>query len=381
MNREKMLQTVNHTLTTERFEILEQQPTPFTPSETFVSNEVRQMTEYVVEYSLTLAFCLLGIFGNVINIIIFYNLGYKETINISLTSIAFWDLVNSTCGFFHRTRGFMKAILSTPLSMTYDNITLFTFGFLSSYSLPTSAVLTSYVALERCLCVSMPFAVKYLLTQKVVTSVNITLSAVFFVAKCMTYIGERIEWVYYEKYNTTVAIITHPPSVNFRILLLYNDVVSFGSIVTSVVVQCSCFFIVSYHLRKSAKFRTKSAASIADDLHKTKAAISSRDSQVIRMLLVIIFVYLIGLLPNVIIDVGKMIDRKFYIWLEYHNLFLTCYYFACLCFHINASVNIFIYYSMSSQYKAKLREKFKMKPKMENNKWKSNYRIETFSLK
>lgn len=341
----------------------------FVPSEAILSTEGRQLAEYIVEGFLTTCFCLLGIVGNIINIIVFYKLGYKETINISMTTIAFWDLISSMCGLVHKTRTLVQLFLSPADALTYEAFTTLIPGFLTLYCVIVSSVLASYVAVERCLCISMPFTVKYLLTPKVVTTVNVSLSVIFFFGTAVLYVIDTYEWVYYPEFNTTVAQMSYRENMDVDAFLDYNSGSSFAPICISLFVQISCFFIISYHLRKASGFRAQSTIAnnatekSEGDPKKPKSLMSARDRQVIRMLQVIIFIYITGLLPNMALDVAKLVESRFYLMAEFHNFFMVFYYCVSLLFHVSASVNCLVYYFMSSHYKAKFQEIFHISKK------------------
>lgn len=332
--------------------------TNFVPSEALVSNEVREMLEYMVDFSLISVVCLIGAFTNAVAIAIFYRQGYNDTINISLTSIAFWDIIKCICGFMYRTRGIARHF-SPAFSFTYETIVLFVFANPSFYCTPVTSALAAYVAVERCLCVSLPFTVKYLLTRKVVTIVMVALSIISFSSLAVTYAARRIVWVYSSKFDAVIATEVYADPSTTDAFNNYYSVVLMVWVVASLVLQSICTVIITYHLNKASKFRSQSSNAVvaSTDVNKQKddseknAKMSSRDKHVTKMLLVIIVFNIAALLPTVISAIGKLAEPEFYVFRRYHNFFITRFYFLSLCEFLNAAANPFVYYVMSSSFK------------------------------
>ncbi|KAK0057585.1 N-formyl peptide receptor 2 [Biomphalaria pfeifferi] len=131
-----------------------------------VSDEVLLTFTSVVDTWSSLVIAFLGIVCNVLTIIVFAGLGFKDTVNITMTVIAFWDLVRVLCGAIHRCYGPLS-LLSPSLGKSWQNITIPNINSLQNIASNVAYVIGGYVALERCLCISFPFRVKSLMTPKV----------------------------------------------------------------------------------------------------------------------------------------------------------------------------------------------------------------------
>ncbi|KAK0040585.1 N-formyl peptide receptor 2 [Biomphalaria pfeifferi] len=120
-----------------------------------VSDHVLATFTSVVDTWFSLVIALLGILGNILTIVVFTTMGFKETINITMTTIAFWDLVRVLCGVVHRCYGPLS-LLSLSLGRSWPNATYPHVNCLQNIAY----VIGGYVALERCLCISVPLQVK-----------------------------------------------------------------------------------------------------------------------------------------------------------------------------------------------------------------------------
>ncbi|XP_055865647.1 uncharacterized protein LOC129922727 [Biomphalaria glabrata] len=128
-----------------------------------VSDEVLWTFTAIVDTWFSLVIAFLGIFGNTLTIVVFKTMGFKDTINITMTTIAFWDLVRVLCGFIHRFYGPLS-LLSPPLGRSWQNATYPNINSLQNIATNIAYVIGAYVAMERCLCISFPLRVKSMMT-------------------------------------------------------------------------------------------------------------------------------------------------------------------------------------------------------------------------
>ncbi|XP_059173494.1 uncharacterized protein LOC131954029 [Physella acuta] len=105
----------------------------------------------------------LGIIFNIINIVVFCKLGFKESTNIILVSLAVTDM----CMLLT----ILGMTLSTDLVVTSDRdildaITLIILGWPNVLTTKIAGCLTTYLTFERFLCVVLPLRVKTILQKK-----------------------------------------------------------------------------------------------------------------------------------------------------------------------------------------------------------------------
>ncbi|XP_005092678.2 uncharacterized protein LOC101850310 [Aplysia californica] len=311
-----------------------------------------------LEYNLWICsiIAIFGIFTNVIIIAVFSRLGYRNTINISMTCIAFWDLVRCACGLTHRVYGVIR-VVNPADGRTWENFTRASVLYLYTFVVYLSSVLAGYVAVERCLCVSIPFTVKSVLTPRFTVVAMVTLSVVCLGSFVIVFGFYDYVYVFSDKYNQTIGIFTFSEFYyqNPKIVPYYNLIGILWPLVSFIVIVV-CTVIIIIHLQRSSKFRSNAKAS--ETKKEESAGLSQRDKQVVKMMLVVIIFYIINLFPRIVLFFAKIFVPEFYINKLYHNLFFIVVYFLFLFDYINSASNLIIFVSMSSNFRAAFLQMF-----------------------
>ncbi|CAG5128761.1 unnamed protein product [Candidula unifasciata] len=301
-----------------------------------------------MDFVLTFTISNIGIVTNILVIVVFAKQGFKESVNISMTTIAIWDLLKCLAGAMQRMAGPMST-WSAADAESWTNIGVVVFNYLICYSSYITSVLAAYVAVERCLCVCIPFKVKWLLTPKVVFTVSTVISFTVLGLFVVMWGIYDIVWVYNRKYNCTVAVYVNNKFYfdNEYPLFQYYNLSGILWPLISFVVIVVCTLIIMYKLKQSFKFRSLQA----DVKLKAGNQLSTRDKQVVKMLLVIVGVYVVSLSPRISHYLAKYIVHEFYFLRLYHNFFVFICYFLWLFDLINGACNFFVFFAMSSSFR------------------------------
>ncbi|XP_005095922.1 uncharacterized protein LOC101857479 [Aplysia californica] len=334
----------------------------FSPSEYFVKTNVRQVSEIVIDFCLSLVISVVGVVTNAIILVVFYRQGFKDSVNISMSYIAFWDLVKCMAGTLQRMAGPI-GLFDAAAKKSWTNVGIVAFNYLICFSSYVSSVLAAYVALERCLCVSIPFQVKFLLTPKFTFAVCTAISVVVLGSFAVIWGIYDVYRVFDDTYNKTVIIYKYNEfyQENEGPLFEYYNLSGIIWPMFSFVVIVVCTSIIVFQLQKSSKFRSaSSSAGRGEDLGQGQRGnqLSGRDKQVVKMLLVIIIIYVVNLSPRIALYLAKYLIYDFYFLRNYHNLFLVISYVLFIFDLSNGAVNIFVFMSMSSSFKATFSQTF-----------------------
>ena len=315
--------------------------------------------------ALTQVISLGGVITNLINIAVFVKLGFNETSNISLLTLALCDLLSTILtiwGTLCITPGFSDAEL--PFLPT--EIAQLTGAGLSMFVLRCTAWVTAFISFERCLCILIPLKVKKWVTPKTTTAVVVTIS----IATIGPYIGVYWRWIFVWKFlpgrNATVLGVT---VVNTPVLILKDKVsnIVLGLIQPIVafvtVLVCTVFLVV--YLRRSSQWR-KSMASAGGEKaggdnssgFEPKQNISKKEEKVVRLVTSIAAIFIVCYTPNTVMHLNMAIFPSFSLFGQHRNTFLMIYLVSVLANSVSASVNIFIYYNMGTRYRNALRLMF-----------------------
>ncbi|CAL1541181.1 unnamed protein product [Lymnaea stagnalis] len=279
--------------------------------------------------------------------------GFKDGTNISMMAITFWDLVKCLTGLVHRMFGPIS--LAAPgLATSWRNITFPYVEYTPVFASYVSYALATYVSVERCLCVSKPFTVKSMFTPKFTITMVTLISCVVFGAYLVMYFVYEIAYQFSPYLNETVAFYRYNAFYynNEFIVMLYYKCVAIILPFSSFAILCLCSLTTLYFLRQSSRF-------LAGREHSSKVAparfasgISQREKQVAKMLLAVVIVNIGNLFPRIVFYVGQLVEPEFYVLRRYHNFFMTVAKFLFILDFTNASVNFFIFFSLSSAFKA-----------------------------
>ncbi|GFR99520.1 chemosensory receptor A [Elysia marginata] len=245
---------------------------------------------------LSIILCSIGTAGNIINVIVFCKMGFKETMNISFIGLAIADI----------------GCLLTQIWLGVQNIP--PFRDLANWLLPfdpadpvfrnataawphicflrITGLVTAHATLVRCLCIAMPLQVKTMLTPgrslAVIVSIFLSMFAVF----SPVVFGSPIGWKFSPTRNRTIIMQLGVDNKAEQITYGLSNVCGYVSFF--VVIVCTSVLITN--LRRKAKWREGVTG--------------------------------------------------------YQNLFFVTFCFTFNLEAINSSVNILIYLNMSSKYKA-----------------------------
>ncbi|CAL1538307.1 unnamed protein product, partial [Lymnaea stagnalis] len=285
-----------------------------------------------------------GIVFNILNIIVFFSLGFSDTTNISLLGLAVADV-----GVLLSMVGY--SVLYNPLTLqvtafeTVDAVNYVVVGTIHVLFCRIAGCLTAFIAVERFMCVAFPLNIKSIVTPKrtffVVTSIY-----VFLVSSTLPqFLANQIAPRFNPQFNITViGIVLSPHADQLENFTLTVDIVA--QVASFVVVVASTLGLVR-SLVSVAKWRSSTSSS------SQSLKVSGRDKQLVKMVLLISVVFICCSLPTVVGNLVMVFVKDFNIKGRNKNLFI----FVCVIFFIldaiNSTINIFIYLRMSSKFREK----------------------------
>ncbi|KAH9490139.1 hypothetical protein Btru_042477 [Bulinus truncatus] len=241
-------------------------------------NMTNQIIEpYVYEFLLTFNLAisaeligLLGILGNVINILNFAKQGLKDTVNVTLTTLAVSDIGSLLLKL-------LIHILVSPfwsdggLPFSSSAITLM-FFFPQGYFLRVSGYITAYAAFERSLCVLLPLKVKTIISRKVAVAANCGICIVLLAYLFPVYYASYVDFRYFPRTNRSLLTICYRSNAAFvyKVNYFFNDL-ALPYISFLILILCTAFIITS--LKSKAKWRNSVTAS------RISKPISKRDGK------------------------------------------------------------------------------------------------------
>ncbi|CAL1534772.1 unnamed protein product, partial [Lymnaea stagnalis] len=308
-----------------------------------VSDKARQLFELIISVFLCNLFCVFGIVTNIINIAVFYKQGLNNTVNISLTALAISELCSLvTLLWFNVCLN--PLFLHSEVPMMPSEVQHLTGGWPHACFARVTAWVTVYITAERCLCIIAPLRVKQLVTPCRAKSALGFIYFVMIVSLLPEYLTMYIDWKFYPDTNRTLLGLVFTldrPSVEGLTFLLYAILITASFI---VVILLTAMLVIN--LKRKTKWRKESTFD-----NKQSDNISNRDNKTINMVIVIACVLIVCFTPSIIVIVIGFAVPGFSVVGRYANFFFIAWSFGFLFDAINSSVNIALYYTMSSKYR------------------------------
>ncbi|XP_059168274.1 galanin-like G-protein coupled receptor npr-9 [Physella acuta] len=294
---------------------------------------------------------IIGIIANIINIVIFRRQGYDDTVNISLTALAVSDLGSlvTLLPFNVMVNPWFESL---DLSFVPLDVSVFLSFYPHNYFIRVCGFITAFAAFERCLCVVLPLKVKQIITKKVAITTIICIYLITLLNEFPSYYVIYLDWKKTARVNKTVL------SIAFR--SYSSSVFSVSYFITDMLVPhftflvlIACTSIIVFQL----KSRSNWIRSISSTTKKV-ATISNKEKKVGLMLVVVSVCFIVCLTPQTVIMSAVCVVPGLGLYGKYFDVASVIYCLAYYSESINSSLNILVYYKMSSKYKKEIHKVF-----------------------
>lgn len=311
--------------------------------EGIMSYQVRRLFEIVNCVFISNAVCLFGLVSNVINMVVFSKQGFNSTMNISFFGLAISDLCSLLALLWFNVC-VNPVFEGAGISLDPAEVQHLTACSPHNCFSRITGFITVFITAERCLCITLPLKVKDIITPRrtivAVGSIYLLMMVSYVPEFASVYIG----WKYYPAKNKTLlglAFTSNRESMEGLAFILYAvlGTLSFMAVVILTV-------LLVFNLKRKAKWRQESTFD-----NKQSENITNRDKKTVNMVIMIAIVLIICYSPGILISTGMFVDSEFSVIGREINIFMVTWSFAFLFEAINSSVNIFMYYKLSSKYR------------------------------
>ncbi|XP_012943205.1 rhodopsin-like [Aplysia californica] len=327
----------SHTLPT----MFEQDKDPFIDDDVL---NVLIIVFYVVAIGLM---CFFGVIFNAVNVFVFFKQGFKDTVNITLFSLAVSDM-GSLATLFWSTVCFNPLFAQAVLPVISIDLMHITSGWPHTFFSRISSWITAFVTFERCLCIALPLKVKTIITPR--RTIYVIVSIYIGVAACVApaFYSIRLGPKHVSEVNMTMIGIVYTSDGVFiegisLLISAFSQLVSFISVIV-------CTVILVQNLLIKSRWRQSSSSTAKQE------SLSNRDMKVVRMVLSIAVIFIACLSPTVANIFAIMSIPEYSFYGEYQSIYLILWAISFLLVATNSAVNIFVYYYMSSKFKEILDE-------------------------
>ncbi|KAK0049082.1 FMRFamide receptor [Biomphalaria pfeifferi] len=290
---------------------------------------------------------LFGIVANIINILIFLKQGFRESINITFMALAVTDL-----GALLTLQ--MTNILVNPWSLTasQDYSPLEVVALLSfyphNYFLRVSGLITAFAAFERCLGVVFPLKVKYIVNRKRILMGIFCICIIASPNVFIPFYCSYLDWKVVPMFNISYFGIVYREDVrrdfDFSFAYFYTD---FFLPNLTLFLLITNNFIMAVQLTAHASWRRE----VAGKRESLSNQISRKEQKIVQMLTKLSLIFIVCLIPQSAILTAVTFVKEFGLGGPYFDVAWLCYCVSFLLESVHSSVNIFVFYRMSSRYR------------------------------
>ncbi|CAG5128205.1 unnamed protein product [Candidula unifasciata] len=297
---------------------------------------------------------LLGIVTNVINIIVFIKQKLKDSVNISLLALAIADFLCVVSMFwmcfscspiFAMLELPFNAFDITYMTGTWTRLCSNRYFILHVYR--TASFINAFITLERCLCIALPLKVKDIITPQRTMMINAFIFIFMIAIFSPFYYVNRLEWrLHLPKNKTLLTLVFTEDKVFVETITFPIHSVAMSVLALVCVVVCTIILIIK--LNKKSKWRQENATSNSTTLDTS----SRKEQKVVKMVTSISVVFIVCYTPSTVTFVMMTCYPEFSLTGKFMNTWYVVWSLTVLLETINSSINIFIYFNMSSKFKA-----------------------------
>ncbi|GFO37420.1 type-1 angiotensin ii receptor [Plakobranchus ocellatus] len=314
-------------------------------------------------------FSNLGLITNSLNVAVFIKMGFKETTNISMLSLAVSDFLSCLLGLWTYLCLIpeFRNIPNLPFEPT--EIASETGTALRPYVTRTGAFITAFITLERCLCVVLPMKVKRIITIPVTCVTMIVIYVITLLPYSVHPVFTTIGWKYYPHLNKT--LIGAVPTNNkvapiFLIIIRYLVGFIFLLLAIIIILVCTLFLVItlakSLRWRNSMRKQTQLNAS-SGQTSSQKPSESRKENRLIKMVVVIATLFIVSHLPGTILIFVLPVAED-YAEKNVNDPFTILQISFIFAFElVNNSVNFFVYYLIGTKFRLAFRQMVGLKEK------------------
>lgn len=326
-----------------------------------------------------------GWITNVINIITFIRLGLKDSITLSFFFLTCSDLICLLIMF----PGIYLAYILPFLTINWQangSVALVAVIYYYLMFYDVSKLITTFIALQRCCCVAMPFHFKNTFTCTRTAIITATI-VVFSIA---TYIPKLSlqELTHVSDFSNDSSLLVLSRSNAWQdYAFVYNITNSILMTTVCHVTVLSCLFILASSLNSSSRFRLSTSmpqsynkqkglhdkinnTKIQDICHRgkekyneekaeadksnTAKTTKTKEIQAIKSTILLSIIFLVCNTPKVIMGYAKLFEPRFSLNQQFGNLHFICNTMKNTLEIINASTSMFVYLSCNTRYRKTL---------------------------
>lgn len=319
----------------------------FLPLVNNADRDIYMIVNYVL---LTSIISLFGLGANMMNICVFYKQGFNSTMNITFCGLAISDL-GSLLGLLWGGVCVNPLFINSNVDIVPPEILHLTSGIPHICFVRITGWITVFITAERCLCITFPLTIKQIITPKV----TIVTVLFIYISTMLSFLPEfetsYFDWKFYPERNRTLLglMFTSNRKSKEGIVFCLYSVLGTASFIAVIIFT----IILVVQLKQKTKWRKKANAD-----RERSESISVRDRRTMNMVVLIASVLIVCYTPGVVVSMASFFVPEFSVAGQQVNIFYVAWSFVFIFEAFNSSINIVLYYKMSTKYRQTFHELF-----------------------
>ncbi|KAI8796646.1 growth hormone secretagogue receptor type 1 [Biomphalaria glabrata] len=299
--------------------------------------------------------CVFGIVGNCLNITVFVKQGLRTSVNLSLCAMSLSDLIGLIFQVWHNfcLNPYLEL---AELPVDFLKVQILTAGCPNIAMTRITGWITVYITAERCLSVLLPLRIKQIVTFRRSVVILLLCYAVNLAFLMPLYSSNYLSWNFYPSLNKTMLGESSRSNEALADLIMNT-----AHLYLSVIAFC-CVVIFTVALVVSLKRKSEWRRRVTSDRDQNEAR-SSREKKTVGMIIMVAAILIVCYAPGVTITFVEIFNSEFRISSKQANMYNAVWSFCFVFNSINASINVIVYYKMSSKYRTTLQDMFRMAKK------------------
>ncbi|KAH9523311.1 hypothetical protein Btru_066358 [Bulinus truncatus] len=325
---------------------------PVTETIYTIASPAIQLALFIVGNVLQTFVILTGSLGNIINIVVFLKMGLTDSLSLCFFVLSCSDLLSLTLLFALRYAKDFPLFLSSD--MRVDRMALvfiIVYYYLLLYDV--SQMVTSYIAVQKCCCVALPFIFKSTFTR---VRSCLVLASIVILALAMYIPIFTAQGIHRQRDvgdNSTLLTLWTTAS-RPDIILVVNFWGIFLPTLCQIVILC-CLVILASTLRKSSQFHKLMSGHVETrDNTQRQPTRNSKEMQAVYATSLVSLVYVICNTPRLVISYVSLIEPEFNVLRTYSDLYVMFNIFRNTIEAVNTSVNILVFIMFNTRYRKTL---------------------------
>ncbi|KAI8776863.1 growth hormone secretagogue receptor type 1 [Biomphalaria glabrata] len=325
--------------------------TPVVPLDLLLDMPTAKIFLFINQAVLSTMLCSLELVSNMVSIMVFIKQGLRSSVNISFMILSLVDFIK--CFFYlWMNISVLNLVFSLyhvfPIFDAYYLISAWPIGLTERITM----FITAFVTIERYLSVAAPLHVKKLITYKKTTAVLIVIVISNVFVLIPIYISTSLGWRFYPQHNRTLYGVFFKSNKQEMedLTFAFHALLELFSLCLIILFN----FLLIVQLKRQSNWRLSKSS----DVTLKKNVLVNRDAKAKKMIITIATLTSVCHLPIVAFSMTTDFVREFRIYGAYGPLVDVVFSFCFLSSNIYSAAKIFIFYTMSSNFRATFQNLF-----------------------